>query len=206
MSQKKLKSQVASGAALSYINIALTSIMALFFLPYLISSLGRSEYGLYTLIGSFIGYFALFDFGMSSTIVRYITKYRVSGDKAAEKNFLAMSLVFYSAIALVVILVGSVLVMNIDRVFQSNLTDAEIDRARIMLTIVVISFAISLPGRVYHGVLSGYEQFVIIKLIPMVRSVFRVAMFIAVLQMGYGAIVLTLIEAALTLFATCYKV
>ena len=206
MSQKKLKSQVASGAALSYINIALTSIIALFFLPYLISSLGRSEYGLYTLIGSFIGYFALFDFGMSSTIVRYITKYRVSGDKAAEKNFLAMSLIFYSAIALVVILVGSVLVMNIDRVFQSNLTDAEIDRARIMLTIVVISFAISLPGRVYHGVLSGYEQFVIIKLIPMVRSVFRVAMFIAVLQMGYGAIVLTLIEAALTLFATCYNI
>jgi O-antigen/teichoic acid export membrane protein len=193
------KSQIKSGAILSYSNIALTLIIALFFLPYLITSLGKAEYGLYTLIGSFIGYFTLFDFGLSGTIVRYITKYRLSGEKQDEQIFLGMVLVFYAAIALVVLLIGYILVLNIERIFKASLSLEEIKKARIMLGIVVVSFAVSLPGRVYHGIISAYERFNILKIIPMFRSLMRIALFISVLQLGYGAVILTLIEAVLSL-------
>ncbi len=200
------RSQVRSGTVLSYVNIGMTILIAFFFVPFMIRMLGQAEYGLYTLIGSFIGYFTLFDFGLSATIVRYVTKYRVSGDKEEEQVFLGMVLVFYTAVALLVLVVGFILAGRTAKIFGGSLSADEIEKAQIMLGIVVVSFAVSLPSRVYHGILSGYEQFNIMKLIPMVRALLRVAICAAVLKFGYGAVVLTLVEAALTIAAASASV
>ena len=42
-------------ALLSYINLGLTNLTGILVTPYVISSLGNQEYGLYTLIGAFVG-------------------------------------------------------------------------------------------------------------------------------------------------------
>ena len=68
--------QVKIGAILSYLSIALNIITGLIYTPWMISQIGKSQYGLYTLANSLITLF-LIDFGLSSATSRYI--YRIIG-------------------------------------------------------------------------------------------------------------------------------
>ena len=58
------------GAVLSYVNIILTVLVGLLYTPLMLRLLGQSEYGLYSLIGSVIGYLGVLDMGLGNTLVR----------------------------------------------------------------------------------------------------------------------------------------
>ena len=69
MNQRKL------GIFLSYINIALQSLLGFLYIPILLHYIGKSEYGLYQLMGSLIAYFGIMDFGLSTAVIRFYAKY-----------------------------------------------------------------------------------------------------------------------------------
>ena len=52
-------SQMKKGMVLSYLHIAITIIVNLFYTPILLSYLGKSEYGIYTLSTSIVNYFSI---------------------------------------------------------------------------------------------------------------------------------------------------
>lgn len=59
----------------------------LVFTPFLISSLGDGEYGVYKIIGSFIGSLAILDLGIGSTVLRFAAKFYASDEKIELGNF-----------------------------------------------------------------------------------------------------------------------
>ncbi|HEY0045751.1 MAG TPA: oligosaccharide flippase family protein, partial [Flavobacterium sp.] len=85
-------SQLKKGAMLSYVSIILTTTIGLMMTPFIIRTLGDSEFGLYTLIGALVSYFGIMDFGLNNTIVRFIARYRAKKDKEGEENFLATTM------------------------------------------------------------------------------------------------------------------
>ena len=194
----KNSSQIKHGVILSYLNIILTILISLFFIPFLIHTLGTSQYGMYALIGSFIGYFSIFDFGLMTTIIRYITKFRSAGQKDAESCFLGKVMIWYVYISFVILFFGCALYIFFPRMFAASFTFEEIKQARIMLIVVTISVCLTLPGRVYHGVITSYEHFKIIKIIPIIRNLIRITVCILILRLGYGALAITLVDAILS--------
>lgn len=53
----------------------------------MIREIGMSDYGIYSLIVSFLSYFLL-DFGLSEAISRFISKFRAKGDnRGIDKMF-----------------------------------------------------------------------------------------------------------------------
>ena len=71
--RKELKkvNELRAGALLSYVNIAITTIIPLLYTPIMLKMLGQSEYGLYSLSNSIISYLSILNFGMGSAVVRY---------------------------------------------------------------------------------------------------------------------------------------
>ena len=61
------------GILLSYLNIALHAIVGFLYVPILLHYIGKSEYGLYQLIGSLIAYFSIMDFGLTAAVTRFYT-------------------------------------------------------------------------------------------------------------------------------------
>ena len=57
------------GILLSYANILLQAILGFIYVPLLLHYIGKSEYGLYQLMGSLIAYFSVMDFGLSATVI-----------------------------------------------------------------------------------------------------------------------------------------
>ena len=192
-------SQLKKGAALSYFTIFLTNIVGLLLTPFIIKSLGQSEYGLYVLLGSFVAYISLLDFGLSNTVVRFVAKYRVNNDKEGEKNFLATIFIIYSIISLVILIIGIVAYLNVDSIFGNSLTPEEIEKAKILLIILLINMSISLPGGTFTGICSGYENFVFPRIINIIRYIIRSLLVFIVLNYGGKSISIVLIDSILNL-------
>ena len=102
-------SQLKLGSIISYLNVFLNIAVSLLLSPLTVRSLGSSEYGLYQLIWSFVGYMSVLDLGFTNAVIRYIAKYRAENDLAGQERFLGMAMVIYLAISGVILLVGSVL-------------------------------------------------------------------------------------------------
>ncbi|WP_298366195.1 oligosaccharide flippase family protein [uncultured Lutibacter sp.] len=198
-------SQLKKGAILSYITIFLTNIVGLVLTPFIIKSLGDAEYGLYTLIGAFVGYISVLDFGLNNTIVRFVAKYRAEKDKKGEENFLAITMLIYAAISIVIAIIGIVLYFNLDTVFSTSLTTGELAKAKVMFMILIFNLAITLPGGAFTAICSGYEHFVFPRTINIVRYIVRSFMVVGLLLAGGDAIGLVLLDTIMNLLVIAFN-
>ena len=99
-----MKSVIAKGAIISYIAIFLNLAITFFYTPWMIRQIGVSDYGLYSLVGTFIAYFII-DFGLSGAITRFIAKYRAEGNQTKVENMLGLTTKVYLCIDAVIFLV-----------------------------------------------------------------------------------------------------
>ncbi len=198
-------SQLKKGALLSYITIFLTNIVGLLLTPFIIKSLGDAEYGLYTLIGAFVGYISVLDFGLNNTIVRFVAKYRAEKDKKGEENFLAITMGIYGVIAVIITLVGVLLYFNLDVIFSNSLTNDELGKAKIMFVILIFNLAITLPGGAFTAICSGYEHFVFPRTINIIRYLVRSLMVVGLLLFGGDAIGLVILDTIMNILVIIFN-
>ncbi|MEN3324118.1 oligosaccharide flippase family protein [Mariniflexile soesokkakense] len=192
-------SQLKKGAILNYITILITNVVGLLLTPFIIRHLGESEFGLYTLIGAFVGYISVLDFGLTNTIVRFVAKYRAEKNRVGEENFLATTMLIYFVISVLVIIIGAICYFNLENIFNRSLTLEELRKAKIMFIIAIFNLAIQLPGGVFMGICSGYEQFVFPKSVNIVRYVMRSFTVVAVLLLGGKAISIVILDTVMNI-------
>ncbi len=70
----KNRNQLKFGAALSYISLGIGNVISILYTPIMLRLLGQSEYGLYNLSNSIIGYLGVLDFGIGNAVIRYTAK------------------------------------------------------------------------------------------------------------------------------------
>jgi O-antigen/teichoic acid export membrane protein len=196
--------QLKSGALLSYINIILNIGIGLVLTPFIIRSFGNSEYGLYTLIGSFVAYLSLMDLGLSYTIIRFVAKYRAEKDPEGERKFLGTTMLIYFAISAVLVIIGLVLYFNLDKIFSQSLTPEQLGEAKIMFLILVFNIAITLPGNSFTGICNAYEHFVFPRSLSIIRYIIRSLVVVAVLKFGGKAISLVIIDTVFNLIVISF--
>lgn len=189
-----IKSSIAKGAIISYISIFLNLIISFAYTPWMIHKIGVSDYGLYSLAASFIGYFVL-DFGMSSSIARFIAKYRAEGRTDKVENLLGLTAKIYLAIDVVIFFVLLVLYFFVSEIFV-GLTPEELEKFKILYiisgTFAILSFAFKPMG----GAMMAYEYFVENKLLDMVTRVGTVLIVMACLLMNGNVISLVFVTGA----------
>lgn len=193
-------SQLKKGAILSYLSIILTNGIGLLLTPFMIHKLGDSEYGLYTLIGSLIGYISVLDFGLNNTIVRFVSKYRALEDKKGEQNFLATTMLIYAVISFLIVLFGVVLFYNLNDIFK-KLTPDELYKAKIMFVILIFNLAITLPGGAFSAISNAYERFVFPRAMEISKYILRSVMLVMILLMGSDSIGIVILDTIVNLVA-----
>lgn len=199
-----LLNQLKMGAILSYISIILSVIIALIYTPIMLRLLGQSEYGLYSLIGSLAAYFSILDLGLGNSIVRFISRNRAIGNKDSESKLIGNFIILYSLIGLLTCLVGIIVYFNINTIFGINLSSAEIYKAKIMLIILIINFALSFPLSVYTSIIKAYERFVVDKLISIFRILAIPIFTLPALLIGYGSISMVAISTTVNIMCLLY--
>jgi O-antigen/teichoic acid export membrane protein len=191
--------QLKAGALLSYTSIFITIIANLLYIPIMLRLLGQSEYGLYSLIGSVVGYLSILDLGLGSAVVRYIARNRALGDKDAESNLNGMFLFLYSFIGLLTVIIGAVLYFNIDNMFAATLKVAELEKAKIMMILLIFNFAVSFPLSVFDSIMQAYERFVFVKLVAIIRSIINPCIILPFLFLGFGSVSMVVVNTVLNI-------
>lgn len=206
-----MKNQLKIGAILSYVNILAGLIVGLGYTPIMIRLLGQSEFGLYSLIGSLVAYLSVLDMGLGNTIVRYVSRNRAVGDKRSESELNGLFLAIYSVIGLITLIVGSILYFNVDNMFGATLSADQIERAKIMMILLIFNIAISFPLSVFASLMQAYERFIFLRIFNIISVLLKPIIALPFLFMGYGAVTLVVtativnIACLLTNVYYCFK-
>ncbi len=186
--------EIRIGAILSYVIIALSTTTGIIYTPFMLRQLGQSEYGLYMLMGSLVGYISIIDFGLHNTIYRFIAKYQAEKDNENQENFLAATFIIYGIITVLVLVIGAVLFLNLESIFSKSLTYDELYKAKIMFVVLVINLALSLPMGVFQFIIRGYGKFIFTNSLSIVHVILRTAVLIGILSLGYKAIAIVVMD------------
>lgn len=188
----KKVNQLKVGALLSYISLGLTNIISIIYTPIMLRLLGQSEFGLYNLSNSIIGYLGVLDFGLGNAIVRYTAKYRAEDDRDGESNLNGLFIIVYSIIAVMVIIAGGILIFNIKNIFSNTLSAGEISRMKTLMMLMVFNLAISLPGGIFGAIITAYERFIFPKVLGIIRAILNPLIMLPLLLMGYKSVGMTI--------------
>lgn len=186
-------SQRKSGAILSYISIIANTLVQLIYTPLLIRMLGQSEYGLYSLTSSIIGYLTVLDLGFGNAIIVYTSKYRAQKKYEEEKKLHGMFMIVFCIIGVIAVLLGLILFFNVDNIFSNTMTSAELEKARIMMLILTFNLAITFPFNIYTSIISAYEKFTFQKIMSILNTLLKPLLMIPLLFLGYKSITMTII-------------
>lgn len=198
--------QLKKGAFLSYLSIFITIIVALIYTPIVIRLLGQAEYGLYSLIGSIAAYLSIMDLGLGNAVVRYNARNRAIGDKRAEARLNGVFLLFYSVLGILTVLIGIILYNSIEDIFGNSLTLLEIEKAQLMILILVLNFAFSFPLAIFNSIMQAYERFVVLKVFVIVRTLLTPLVTLPLLLMGYASVTMVLITSIVNIACLLFNV
>lgn len=194
-----MKNQLRSGVYLSYVNLAISSLIPFIYTPIMLEMLGQAEYGLYSLSNSVVGYLSLLSFGFGSTIVRYLAKYRAENNKTELEKTYGFFLLLYSALAALVFVGGLIISQNVASIFDQGLKVAEIEKMRALVIIMAFGTAISFPLSVFASVAIAHERYLFRKIIDILSTVAGPVANLIALYMGYASVGMALAGVALSL-------
>lgn len=165
----------------------------------MIRLLGQSEFGLYSLIGSIAAYFSIMDLGLGNAIVRYTARNRTKTDKEFESKLNGIFLILYALIGLLTVFIGIIVYYNIDNIFGEKLSNIELEKAKLMVIILIINFSLSFPLSIFGSIIRAYERFIVDKLVSMIRIVLVPVITLPFLLVGYGSISMVIITTVVNL-------
>ncbi|MCR5692143.1 MAG: oligosaccharide flippase family protein, partial [Eubacterium sp.] len=191
--------QRKAGAMLSYVYLAITFLIGVVYTPLLLSFLGKSEYGVYSVAASTIAFLAILDLGFSQTMVRYVAKCKAEKDREGEEKLNGMFLLLYTGIALVALLAGIVIFFNLDFLFQKGFTPEETRTLRWIFIILLGNLVFSFPLGIFNSIISANEGFVFLKGMNIVSTLLTHGGILLALFMGFKSISMALITTVVSL-------
>ena len=185
--------QRKNGVILSYISIIVNTIVQLIYTPFLIRMLGQSEYGLFSLINSIIGYLTILDLGFGNAIIVYTSKYRVQGKINEEKKLHGMFKIVFGLIGLFAGLIGVILFLNVNNMFGNTMTSLEIEKAKTMMLILAFNLVFTFNFTIYSSIISAYEKFTFQKIMSILQTIMKPLVMIPLLLLGFKSISMTIV-------------
>lgn len=175
-----------------------TDVVVGFFLsPFILHRLGDAAFGIWVLIFSITGYYGLFDMGIRSSVVRYVSKANATHDMKYATQVINTSLFSYTCIGTFAFIITIALSASVDSLFH---IDPQFrTTARWLLLMVGSAVSLGFPLGISGGVLEGLQRFDIGSLTRIVQTLVKAVLIVLALTHGYGLLMVAFITVALPL-------
>lgn len=185
--------QIKIGALISYVAIALDIVIGLLYTPWMINTIGKADYGLYTLAMSVVSLF-VFDFGLGNAVTRFASKYLAEGRQDKVDNLLGLVFKLYGLGDLIILLSLVVIYFFLSSIYQ-GLTPEEMDRFKVVYIIASLFSVISFPFIPLNGIITSYEKFIQLKSCGLANKLIIVIAMSICLIMGAGLYALVIVNS-----------
>lgn len=195
--------QLTVGAFISYITIGINIIMGLFYTPWMIHTIGDSEYALYSLALSVISIFMV-DFGLSSATSRFLSNYYANNEENSINHFLGITMRLYLIIDMVLFFILAILFFFIEQIYV-KLTPGEIKVFKGLYCIVAFYSILSFPLLNLNAVLMAKEKFISVKLCGLLQKLSTCFLIVCALVFGGNVYALVLANASTSIIFSTIK-
>ncbi len=161
--------------------------MAFLTTPYIVNKLGAEAYGVVILIGTFLGYLGLLDFGLSGALTRYLTECTAMGDQERFRRIFWSSLIVYVLISVAgggfFMLATPTLVSSFLKI-PPNLHGPTV----IAFFIGAGAFMISLLIQPFQSILWAYRRLDLASLVVLMSGAMQPVIAVIAISLGYGVV------------------
>lgn len=176
----------------NYCGFFISLAIAFFLSPFLVHTLGDTRYGIWSIAASLSGYMSLLDMGISSSLTRYVAKYKTLNKEDTLNSIIS------SACFLLLLCSSSVIALS-PLVSYLIVTYLQFDATLVKIVqtlIIIISFdvALFLAAGTFRGIFQGLQRYDITNIAHIITSISNAALFYIFLTRGYGLITMGLIS------------
>ena len=197
------KRQILKNVGSSWSALAINVMVGIFLSPFILHHLGDTGFGVWVVIFSVTGYYGLFDLGIRSSIIRYVSKYTATDDRKNLAHFVNTALFSYTCIGVVSMALTFMLSTSVERLFK--IPPEMHSQARLLLLMVGASVSLSFPLGVFGGMLEGLQRFYILNWTSIGATLARAALIVYFLNRGYGLLTVALLTVILPIFSSILR-
>ncbi len=201
--RKLEKRQILKNVGSSWSALGINVIVGIFLSPFILHHLGDAAFGIWVLIFSVTGYYGLFDLGIRSSIIRYVSKYTATGDREKLAQFVNTALFTYTCIGLVSMVLTAALSSSVEHFFR--IPPGMHSQTRLLLLMVGASVSLGFPLGVFGGMLEGLQRFYILNWTSIAATLARAALIVYFLHRGYGLLTVALLTVGLPMISSVLR-
>lgn len=175
------------GSMLRTVLLIANIAVGFFLMPFVIHAVGDRWYGMWVLVGTLIGYYGYFDFGLSVAVQRFIARAIGQGDDA-EVNRLVTTAFFLFLVLGVLALIASAGAATFAPNFLND--PEEIRVFRIIVLILGLNVAVSFATAPVNGLFAGHMRFDVATILQLVILIGRTILIVYFMRAGYSIIAL----------------
>lgn len=190
--------QRKAGVLLTYVSEIIKVVTTLLYTPVMLRLLGDVEYGLYQTVSSTVAYLSLLSLGFGSAYVRYHSRYQVKNDQQGIARLNGMFILIFGIMSVICLICGGVMIANARAIYGEKLTDLELNQAKLLMAVLIVSMAITFPNSVFNCYVTAHERFVFQKLLIVAQNLLNPCLTLPLLMLGYGSVAVVAVSAVLT--------
>ena len=204
--------QLKAGVILSYVSMGLKNVISIIYTPIMLRMLGQSEYGLFQLANSVVSYLGLLNFGFGSAYIKFYSTLKHDNDEEGIAKLNGMFMICFLCMSALAVIFGSILVLNVENIFESSLTAMEVRKMRGLMSLMVFNIAIMFPNSVFNANITAHERYLFQRVVSLLSSVLNPLLVLMLLFMGFqseglvfAATVIAILKLSLDIYY-CVKV
>ncbi len=197
------KNRLVKNISSNWLSLAINVVIGFLLSPFILHRLGDAAFGIWVLVFSLTGYYGLFDLGIRSAIVRYVSKFDATGNREDLTRVINTNLFVYTCTGILSMAVSVVLSLCVDRLFR--IPPALHNDARWLVLMTGASVALGFPLGMMGGILEGLQRFYVLSWTNIVSSLLRALLIVVALNRGFGLLTIAFITVALATLASLIR-
>lgn len=186
------------GIILSYTNTFLSLICGLFLSSFLLTQLGKTNYGVYQTMSSFANYLVLLEFGTGTVMTRNLLACRNKNeDELTIKKNVSTIWSIASFLSIIIAIVSVVFYFSIETIYKNSLTPQQIVEGKKIFIFIIIFLVSSFLSQTLNGIPLAHENYTYSSLISIVKILLRTSLLIILLLRFEYVIIIAIVDATI---------
>ena len=195
-SERVTRPRTFRNVLLAWAAFAFTVVVNFFLSPFIVHTLGNTEYGVWVLLGSLVGYMGLLDLGVRGAVSRYIARHHARAEDEDAGRVASAGLAIFSATGLVALAASVVIALLLEHLFR--IPRATLLLARVVVILGGLNVAVSLVSGVFGGAVTALQRFDLDAVVGIAIGALRAVALVVTLSAGGGLLVLSLVQLGCT--------
>lgn len=197
------KRQIIKNVGSTWFSLGCDVLVGLFLSPIILHWLGDAAFGIWVLIFSITGYYGLFDLGIRSSVVRYVSKFTATDSVEDLAKIVNTALFTYGCLGAASLILTGILSVYVDHVFK--IPPELHSEARWLLLIVGTAVGIGFPMGVIGGYLDGLQRFYVNNWANISGDLLRLIFILLAIHHGRGLLTIAAITVGAPLFTSIMR-